>query len=181
MNDLSGNIESARIYFRDLRVEDIDTGYYQWINDSQVNQFLESRFKPLTHSDLVEYINTVNLDMSSIIFAIVDKKNDKHIGNIKLGPINWVHRYADVGIVIGPREYWGKGYASESIKLLMEYAFKRINLRRLTAGMYMSNIGSKKAFEKCGFIQEGIRREHVFFNGKYEDVIQLAYINDTNK
>ena len=79
----------------------------------------------------------------------------RHIGNIKLGPIHWLHRRADLSLFIGERKYWGQGYASEAIALVRDWAFRELDLQKLNAGIYSGNHGSRRAFEKCGFELEG--------------------------
>ena len=83
----------------------------------------------------------------------------RHIGNIKLGPIHWLHRRADLSLFIGERKYWGQGYASEAIALVRDWAFRELDLQKLNAGIYSGNHGSRRAFEKCGFELEGTLRQ----------------------
>lgn len=113
-------------------------------------------------------------DHDNVFLAIVLKADDRHIGNIKLGPINWLHRFADVGLIIGEKDCWGKGYASQAIRLISDYAFKVLNLHRLTAGCYAANMGSAKAFLKVGWRQDGLRPRHFYCAGEYVDAIMLG-------
>ena len=167
-----------RIYLREVRPSDVNDAYYRWMNDPEVTQYLESRFAPNSMESLLEYVKGFQGNKDNIFLAVVLKKNHKHIGNIKIGPINWFHRLADIGVMLGEKDSWGKGYASEAISLLSEHAFKNLNLHKLTAGCYKPNEGSLKAFEKAGFETEGVRKKHCFFNGKYVDAILLGLLND---
>ncbi|MCK4820653.1 GNAT family N-acetyltransferase [bacterium] len=170
-----------RIYLREVRPGDVNDAYYRWMNDPEVTQYLESRFSPNSMESLLEYVRNFQGNQDNIFLAIVLKENHKHIGNIKMGPINRFHRLADVGIMIGEKDCWGKGYASEAISLIVEHAFKNLNLHKLTAGCYEQNQGSLEAFQKAGFEIEGVRKKHCFFNGEYVDAILLGKINHTEK
>lgn len=77
------------------------------------------------------------------------------------------HRDAGIGIMIGNKAQRGKGLGTQAIKILANYAFKRLNLNRLTAYIYENNKGSARAFEKAGFVEEGVRRKAKFCNGSY--------------
>ena len=170
-----------RLYLREVRPSDVNDAYYRWMNDPEVTQYLESRFAPNSMETLQEYVKNFLGDKDNIFLAIVLKENHKHIGNIKMGPINWFHRLADIGVMLGEKDSWGKGYASEAISLLAEHAFRTLNLHKLTAGCYESNQGSLKAFQKAGFEIEGIRKKHGFLNGEYVDSILLGKICHTKK
>ena len=167
-----------RIYLREVRPSDVNENYYRWMNDPEVIQYLESRFHSNSRESLKAYVQIYDGDTDTIFLAIILKEKEQHIGNIKLGPINWYHRFGDIGIIIGDKEYWGKGYAAEAISLLSEHAFKNLNLHKLTAGCYKPNEGSLRAFEKAGFETEGVRKKHCFFNGKYVDAILLGLLNE---
>ena len=99
----------------------------------------------------------------------MSKKSDTHIGNIKLGAINRCHNFADISLFIGDQKCWGYGYALEAILLLCDFAFEQLHLNKLMAGCYGNNIGSKKAFEKAGFNQEGILKKFYLCNDTYVD------------
>ncbi len=111
-----------------------------------------------------------------VFFAICSNQNKNHIGNIKLGPVNWIHQCADIGLLIGDKEYWGKGVATEAIQLVVEYAFKKLNLHKLTAGCHSTNIGSIKAFQNAGFVIEGMLKQHSFLQGRYVDAVILGLL-----
>ena len=86
---------------------------------------------------------------------------------------------SDLVTVIWDEEYWGKGLATESIKLGNKLAFEKYNIRKLTGGMYSSNIGSVKAYTKAGWIIEATHQNHYIVNGKLEDKIIVSCFNPT--
>lgn len=167
-----------RIYLREVRPSDVNENYYRWMNNPTITDFLESRFYPNSIEKLKEYVEGKLTDTNNIFLAIVLKENNRHIGNIKLGPINWNHRFGDIGIIIGENDCQGKGLATEAIMLLSKHAFETLNLHKITAGAYDSNIGSVKAFQKAGFEVEGKRKGYFFSKGKYVDMIIMGLIND---
>jgi len=177
-NSFEPFLYGKNIYLRGVRIDDVSGNYYNWMNDYEVNQYLESRFYPWSKEKLLEYVNRINSDPNYVFLAIIQKEDNIHVGNIKLGPINWIHRVADIGIIVGEKSVWGKGYATEAIKLVTDYAFKKLNLHKLTAGCYKENVGSQKAFEKNGYIIEGIRKSHCFLNENYVDIILMGIINE---
>lgn len=168
-------LENERIYLREVRLVDLSQDYCDWLNDPLVNQYLETRFEIQTEDSIKQYWEA---HKDERWFAICLKSGGWHIGNIKIGPINWFHRRGEVSLVL-KKEYWGKGYGSRTIKLISEYAFKVLNLNKLTAGIYDSNIGSRCAFSKAGFNREALLKSHVFCNGRYEDVLVMAKFNES--
>lgn len=169
-------LESARLYLREVRPSDVNEAYYRWMNDPEVTHYLESRFYPNSMEGLREYVIAKLGDRNNVFLAIVLKDADRHIGNIKLGPIDWIHRVADIGLIIGEKDCWGRGYATEAIRLISKYAFEQLNLHKLTAGCYSSNQGSAKAFQKAGFMVEGVRKDHFYIDGRYVDDILLGLV-----
>jgi len=170
-------LEGVGVYLRPMRPAAANEIYLGWLHDREVTRYMEVRFQVHTLESLRAYVQTMSADPANLLLAIVLKSSDRHIGNIKLGPINPFHRSGDIGLFIGEKECWGKGYATEAIGLLAEYAFKKLKLHKLTAGCYANNPGSAHAFEKAGFTVEAIRRSHYFCEKHFVDAILLGRLN----
>lgn len=171
-------IEGERIYLRDVELKDVTVNYCGWLNDREVNQFLETRFSSQTKASIEEYVRRMRQDSSSVFLAVILKDNHRHIGNIKMGPINWIHRFADISLLLGDKANWGKGYGTEAIRLTIQYAFEKLNLHRLQATIYETNQGSIKAFKKAGFSEEGTARQKRFLDGHYMDEKIFGILNE---
>jgi [ribosomal protein S5]-alanine N-acetyltransferase len=169
-------IKGKRIYLREIKLSDANKNYRDWINDPEVNQYLESRFEKWSIKKLKSYVSAIKKNPSYVFLAIIVKNRNKHIGNIKIGLVNKIHKFADVGIIIGEKSFWGKGFAAEAIKLVVDYAFNKLGLHKLTAGAYSNNIRSIKAFEKAGFSVEGVRKKHYLCKGDYVDGVLLGIV-----
>jgi len=174
-------LEQDDIFLREVSVDDVNEKYYQWLNDPEINRFLETRFVPQSVSNIRTFVESKDGNSAEVFFAICDKSTKEHIGNIKLGPINWVHRFADISLLVGDKKYWGKGVGSKAIGLVTEFGFKTLNLHKLRAGCYADNIGSIKAFEKNGFSQEGCLKNQWYSNGNYMDQIWLGLLIEDYK
>jgi ribosomal-protein-alanine N-acetyltransferase len=174
-------LESERIYLKGIELSDLSDRYVAWMNDPDISQFMETWHFPHTKENIEKYIKSHTDNRDEPFFGIILKafyiSSERHIGNIKLGVINWVHRSADVSLFIGENDLRGKGYGTEAIKLLTEYAFKRLNLHKLRAGIYSRNVASINAFQKAGFETEAVLRNHVFFNGGYIDLVLMGKVN----
>lgn len=182
MNDstsLCKHCEGKHIYLREICQADVNERYCCWMNDNEVTQFMESRFTPQSHETIKNFIESILGSPNYVFLAIIVKDGEQHIGNIKVGPIDWNHSRADVGILIGEKSAWGKGYATEAIKLIVKCCFEDLKLHKLTAGAYASNKGSIRAFTKAGFKQEGILMEHYIIKNIYENKVCLGLINNT--
>jgi len=169
-------LRGEQINLREITTRDVDGNYITWINDQEITQYLETGFFPTSVESGVEYVEQMVGNDDVLFLAIVDTESGDHIGNIKLGPINWIHRRAEIGILIGETEFWGRGIGTEAIRLITAHAFERLNLHKLTAGCHEENVGSKKAFKNVGFTEEGRRMKHAYYDGKYTDVIELGLL-----
>lgn len=102
-----------------------------------------------------------------VFLATILKDEDKHIGNIEIGPINRIYRFADVGIIIGEKSFWGKGFATEAIKLIVNYAFNKLKLQKLIVGANKNNLSSIKMFRKAGFTELEAKEKGFFCDDSY--------------
>ena len=169
-------LDGEQIYLRRLTEDDASEAYVSWMNNPEINQYLESRVYTHTIESTKAFIRSVSND-SNYLFGIFLKDCGKHIGNVKVGGINHYHRYADIGFLIGEKEYWGKGIATEAIKLATSFAFVTLRLHKLWGGLYSPNIGSLRAFQKNGYEQEGVKKSQYLLNGIYYDDIMFGKVN----
>lgn len=175
---LNTHIHCEQLVLRTLREKDASLAYLGWLSDPNINTYLEARFNPpRSLSELATYIADVNASSHSLLLGIFLANGDCHIGNIKLGPIDWNHKVGDVGFLIGDPLQWGKGYASKAIALLSDFAFAQLGLIKLTAGCYAENKGSCRALQKAGFVEEGRRISQWVVAGGRQDGILLGRLD----
>lgn len=172
------NYSNQLIYLSSLTLEDVSLNYLSWLDNPQVNQFLETRFETQSVESINDYILKSLKNSNEYLFAIRTIESNKHIGNIKLGPINNNHKLGDISLFIGDTNFWGKGVAVEAIKTITKFAFDKLGLYKISAGAYAENTASTKAFIKAGYKEDGIRKKHFLSQGKYSD---LVYVSIENK
>ncbi|SFT90692.1 Protein N-acetyltransferase, RimJ/RimL family [Pseudoalteromonas sp. DSM 26666] len=172
------NDNNQLIYLNSLTLEDVSLKYLSWLNNPQVNQFLETRFETQSIESISDYIQKSLNTNNEYLFAIRTIEGNEHIGNIKLGPINNNHKIGDISLFIGDTNFWGKGVAVEAINTITKFAFEQLDLYKISAGAYAENTASTKAFIKAGYKKDGIRKNHFLFQDKYSD---LVYVSIENK
>ena len=166
------------VFLRCLSPADASNEYLSWIRDPAVNVYLEVRFAPPNSvEDLRKFIDSLAQDPDHIFLGIFKLIDSKHIGNLKIGPINRSDRSAEVGFIIGDTSEWGKGYASRAIKLMSDYVFLSLGLEKLTAGCYEGNVGSRRALEKAGFKEESRQNLKYEVNGVRQDGLRFSKFN----
>ena len=154
------------IYLRRLNpAKDVGTKYQKWMNDMEVQKYTEQKNKKHSLKDIKNFIIKKNKSKNELLFGIFLKKDKSHIGNIKLGPINFIHKSAEISYFIGEKELWGEGYTTKAIKEIIKIARKK-KLKRLNARSYEMNFGSKKILEKNGFIKEGVLKSEIIYKNK---------------
>lgn len=149
--------------------------YLEWMNDPDVTRYLEVRFAPPSSREELEgFAGRALASDDTLFLAIVRRDRSDHIGNIKLGPIEWPHRRGSIGIVIGERAAWGSGYATEAIGGIARYAFDELSLFKLTAGAYSTNVAALGAFQRVGFTVEARRERHYWDGDTFVDGMLLS-------
>ena len=117
----------------------------------------------------------------SYLFGIFPRDSGKHVGNVKLGPIEPRHLYADVSYFLGDREAWGKGYGTDAVRVATRFGFERAKLHRVQAGFYETNVGSQRVLEKAGFTYEGrlTKKLRQSEGAAWEDHLWYGALSDT--
>lgn len=173
--------EGSRVALRPLERADLNERYLSWLNDPEVTRYTETGIFPSTAEDLENYFRSVTGSKNDVMLAVVDKKSGRHIGNVKLGPIHWLHRRATFGILIGDKEFWGKGVGLEATRLMVEYGFERLNLHRIDLGVFAEHEAAVRCYKQAGFKIEGRMREDLFLGGEYKDRLRMGLLRSEYK
>ncbi len=166
------------IYLRGLSVEDAQGDYPSWLNDELICQYSEHHVYPYTKAQAIEYIEQLPSQKDRIMLAIVDKKSDKHIGNITLLAISSLHRSAEFSILIGNKSFHGKGISKEASLLILEHGFNTMNLHRICCGTMVSNTPMQGLARSLGMVEEGIFRDEVYKDGTYHNTMRFSILKD---
>jgi len=157
-----------------------DPRYLAWLRDYEVVKTINrlDYVRPVSFAEVREYCEGVMRSPNDIFLAIVARKGERFIGTLRVSQINWHTRTADIGILVGDRDFWGKGIATDAISAVGRHLLERLGMRRLTAGLMSVNPAMKRAFEKLGFRVEGVFRKHDRFEGEYVDHIFLGCMKE---
>ena len=163
-------------YLRPLIQADANPKYVSWVNDPNVNRFLECRFKTQTLSSVQDYISAFDFK-KDFLFGLFDKKDNTHVGNFSLR-LNHQHHMAEFGYFIGDKNYWGSSAAAEGIFLILDLGFMDFKMRKLWGATYHTNLSSIFNFNKFNFKVEGIMRQHLQDGSKIVDQMIFGLMVD---
>lgn len=170
-------IKGKKISLKALEKDDLRR-CWKWVNDPEVTKNMGGSILKSMHEEERWYEETQKRDKKKI-FAI--QVNKKHIGNITLHNIDSHNKRAGLGIMIGDKRYWDKGYGSDAIKTRLSMGFNELNLHKIYLHVFPSNKRALKCYEKYGFKKEGVLKEHVFKGGKHLGLIVMSIINKGGK
>ncbi len=147
-----------------------------WVNDGVVTYFMFTGQKPQNQEQVFNDFKKQLDAQNNVIFSIGDCETKKLIGYAGLYDIHPTARKAEFRILIGEKEFWGKGYGTEAAELITYYGFDRLNLNRIYLGYTADNKGAGKAYEKSGYLYEGTLKEDIYRNSRYYDTIRMAIL-----
>lgn len=128
--------------------------------------------RPTTRDWMGQLWERMSNDRSGAAFVM--EADGKVIGNVGLFNVDVESRRMEIGITIGDKEYWGRGYGTEAMKLVVDYAFRMRNVRKVFLSVLANNPRAFAAYQKVGFVEEGRQRAHAFNDGEYVDLIHMA-------
>jgi ribosomal-protein-alanine N-acetyltransferase len=169
-------LKGERVHLRALSEKDLNDQYLQWLNDEEVCRFNSHAVFPNTEGKMLAYYTGLQNSTKDVVLAIIDSATERHIGNVSLQNINWVSRNAEFAILLGDKDYWGKGLGEEAAQLIVEYGFQRLNLHRIYCGTIQGNEGMIKLAGKLKMKEEGRRREAIYKNGNYLDIFEYGVL-----
>jgi ribosomal-protein-alanine N-acetyltransferase len=156
----------------------ITADYLSWLNDPIVFQYSNQRFISHDSDSCIEYLKSFD-ETCNLFLTISVKKTKKHIGTLTVY-FNEDHGVADIGIMIGNRDVWGKGYGQDAWNTILSWLLNNKNVRKVSAGTLACNFPMKSIIENSGMSIEGVRKEHEVHNGEPQDVILFAILSKEN-
>jgi len=171
-------IYGERLRLRAAEREDVKK-FCIWVNDPDVTRYL-SLYLPMSTVDEENWFERMTKrDQSEKTLVIEMRDGDgwKMIGNCGVFDIDPVNRSGELGIMLGEKDEWDKGYGTEAMLLLVGHCFETLNLNRAYLRVYAENLRAKRSYEKTGFVEEGRLREAVYKHGKYDNVIIMSILH----
>jgi RimJ/RimL family protein N-acetyltransferase len=174
-------IEGEKVRLRSVELSDLDEIMKHW-NKMELRKLVGNlALGPASRNDEEEWIKNTwkqRRERRAFIFAIETTSEDKLIGTLGLHGCDWTNRSAVLGIAIYDPKNRGRGYGQEAINLLLDFAFKTLNLNRVELETYDFNQRAQKCFKKVGFREVGRKRKAHFVNGKYHDIIVMDILRE---
>jgi|TARA_B110000971_G_scaffold8031_1_gene7755 RimJ/RimL family protein N-acetyltransferase len=157
-----------------LQVDQVTESYVNWFSNKEIVQYSVNQYKKFSFEGQCSYVESCLKNNDLDLYGIFD--DTLHIGNIAINNLTTVHRRAELTYVVGDTRYWGKGVASFAVSKMVELGKSKYKLNKLHASLDSSNFKSKKVLEKNGFVLEGIRKKHLFYNKEFFDQLDYGLI-----
>lgn len=157
---------------RPLTETDATETYASWLRDTEVNKFLAT--KHATVESQREFIALKNAQKNAELFGIFLREDTRHIGTIKLEPIDLIAKKATIGIMIGDKREWGKGLAAEAMQLVIAHCFNDLSLTELELGVLAQNRSALRVYEKLGFVETDRKIGAVKYENGVFDQVEMS-------
>jgi RimJ/RimL family protein N-acetyltransferase len=162
------------IILRPLEREDVPT-IVPWMNDQEVIRGTR-HYRPMTTTREEKWLAQVSESETALVLGIVPKATGELIGATGLHELDFRVRKTMFGIMIGARDHWGKGYATEATRLMVDHAFLTLNLNRVALQVYEFNERAARIYERVGFRREGRLRQDVYRDGRFWDTLEMGIL-----
>ena len=170
-------LEGDKIALRGVTRADLDHVRRFWDN-AEATRYMETGSRPATEVALEAFYRSATDNPNAVIFGIVERATQKIVGTSGLYEIFWPGRRAEFRILIGEPSVFDKGYGTEATRLTVDYAFIRLNMEVVHLGVNADNARAVRAYEKAGFVREGLRRKFVYARGSYHDAVVMSILRD---
>lgn len=163
-----------------------DPNYYHWINDINVVRYIgrDELLTGISFEEAEQYVQQLWRNEHCIFLAVYHTESGKFVGTAKINFINErgrKHGLADIGIMLGDRNFRGKGLATDILRAISVYAFENLLARKLTAGAMSPNEAVVRAFLRIGYVEEGRLRRQLPIENGYCDHVLLSCFRDELK
>lgn len=171
-------VDCGDFFLRAVDRRDLDGSWPEWFNDQTVTRYQNKGYFPCTRDGQAAYLESIRSGNTDVVLAMEEKSTGVHFGNVGLHQIDWLHRTAVIGIVIGLRDYQGRGWGKIAWGCITRYAFVTLGLEKLVAVVLEGNEASRRCAEHSGFLEEGRQRAQFYKNGRRLDAVLFGLSRD---
>jgi [ribosomal protein S5]-alanine N-acetyltransferase len=151
--------------------------YLSWLKTDAVNKYLLKPNKEIQRADALTYCKELIESKNNLFFAINILPDNKHIGNVRLGPIDHISKVCKYSMMIGNTDYHGKGLGTKIVSACISFVFDKMKMRKFYLDVISGNIAAIRTYEKNGLIEEGLLKKHIFLGGLYHDLKIMSISN----
>jgi RimJ/RimL family protein N-acetyltransferase len=170
-------LEGELVRLRAREPDDLERNL-RWINDPEVRLLLLGSRYPISRGAEEKWMEANQSSSFEHVRLAIETKEGQHIGNLDLRQASPEHRAANLGIMIGERDYWGRGYGTDALRTLLRLAFGDMNLNRVWLMTGENNSRAQACYRRCGFREEGRLRQDRYLDGRYVDTIIMGVLRE---
>lgn len=170
-------IVGERVRLRAIERDDLPR-FTSWLNDADVRRNLLVYY-PISMPQEENWFDSIlkeSVDEQPLCIDVKSGRSWEHAGNISFMRFNQHDRSAEIGIFIGRKDFWNKGYGCEAMRLMVAHGFNNINLNRIYLTVFETNPAGIRCYEKVGFKHEGRMREARYHEGRYIDMLLMSIL-----
>lgn len=155
----------------------VNNEYLAWMKDAETAKFIQKAKQNISLNDLNLFVNKMIDSNFDYFFAILSKKNSKHIGNVRLGPIDFKAMRSNFGILIGNKNFHGIGIGTEVLNLIKKFSFKYLKLKKIVFPVVQKNIPAMNLYKKNGFVLKKSLKKNFVKNGQSWKLVEWEMKN----
>lgn len=167
----------SKVLLRYYKREDVVRAH-KFMNDYDISRVLSlDAIYPISLEE-ESFVAKNRNDNLNYNFAIESLESGEYIGGCGIHKVNTKNRTCEIGIFIGDKNLWGKGFGTDALETLINFIFNELNLKKIKLAVYSFNDRAIKCYKALGFQEEGILKREIFREGKYHDVILMAMFRE---
>ena len=171
--------EYPKVSLRELTIDDVEKRY-QWCLDEEVTKHLNmpEKYPPFSKKETAKWIEMCINKTNGYEQKAIISDDGKHIGWIDFKNIDRLNKHAELGIAIGDRSFWGKGYGLSAMKEMLDFGFSQLDLNKVWLRVELDNKKAIKSYKRIGYIEEGVLRQDRLRKGVFIDRLRMSILRD---
>jgi len=168
-------LEGEKVRLRPVKPQDLKR-FAEWLQDAEVRRWLAALDEAPTLEEEIEWYEDTRANPDNVLWAI-ETLDGRLIGTCELRVTPRADR-AELGIAIQDKSRWNSGYGTDAVRLVLEYGFEDLDLNRIELTTDEDNVRGRRCYEKCGFVEEGLLRQHRRVEGRFSNTIMMSVLRE---